>query len=85
VVPTLEVYSEGQERPIPLPPDEIGIRPTDPVGVAITLTPVLVTPTPSNVALKTKRGKKSFWLILSNPCHFQPLLATPVTHPANFA
>jgi len=69
VVPTLEVDSEGQERPIPLPPDEIGIRPTDPVGVAITLTPVLVTPTPLNAALE-ETGQEILLAYTEQPLSF---------------
>lgn len=84
VVPTLEVDSEGQERPIPLPPDEIGIRPTDPVGVAITLTPVLVTPTPLNAALD-ETGQEILLAYTEQPLSFStsswqpPLLIPPIS------
>ena len=84
VVPTLEVYSEGQERTIPLPPDEIGIRPTDPVGVAITLTPVPVTPTPLNAALD-ETGQEILLAYTEQPLSFStsswqpPLLIPPIS------
>ncbi|MFZ4828606.1 MAG: peptidoglycan DD-metalloendopeptidase family protein [Phototrophicaceae bacterium] len=77
VAPTLGVSSDGVGLPVPLQPNEIGVRPTDPVGVAITLTPVPVTPTPLGEVILDETGQEIPLVFTEQPLS----LSTPIWQP----
>lgn len=76
VAPTLGISNDTVGLPVPLQPDEIGIRPTDSVGIAITLTPIPITSTPLDVVLD-ETGQEIPLVFTEQPL----VLSTPIWQP----